>query len=108
MSDEGLPGAGPIRRYDWFQQVLVVPNAAGKGIAVPKPKPIVKTTTKTHVASGGGSGTVKQPRHYSGGSMLWPVVGGNNYISQYFHYGHWAVDIAADYGSTVRAAAGAP
>ena len=35
-----------------------------------------------------------------------PVVGGGNYISQYFHYGHYAIDIAADYGSTARAAAG--
>jgi murein DD-endopeptidase MepM/ murein hydrolase activator NlpD len=38
--------------------------------------------------------------------MVWPVVGGNNYISQYFHYGHYGLDIAADYGSRVRAAAG--
>jgi murein DD-endopeptidase MepM/ murein hydrolase activator NlpD len=30
-------------------------------------------------------------------------VGGGNYISQYFHYGHYAIDIAADYGSRVRA-----
>ena len=34
---------------------------------------------------------------------MWPVVGGGNYISQYFHYGHYAIDIAADYGSRVRA-----
>ena len=33
-------------------------------------------------------------------------VGGDNYVSQYFHYGHYAIDIAADYGSRVRAAAG--
>jgi hypothetical protein len=38
--------------------------------------------------------------------MHWPVVGGGNYISQYFHYGHEAIDIAADYGSRVVAAAG--
>ena len=38
--------------------------------------------------------------------MVWPVVGGNNYISQYYHYGHYGLDIAADYGSRVRAAAG--
>ena len=37
--------------------------------------------------------------------MRWPVVGGANYISQYFHYGHYGLDIAADYGSTVVAAA---
>ena len=44
-------------------------------------------------------------RTYTGGQFLWPVVGGGNYISQYFHYGHYAIDIAADYGSRVRAAA---
>ena len=37
--------------------------------------------------------------------MLWPVVGGGNYISQSFHYGHYGLDIAADPGSRVRAAA---
>ena len=34
----------------------------------------------------------------------WPVAGGG-YISQYFHYGHPALDIAAPYGSRVVAAA---
>ena len=32
------------------------------------------------------------------------MSGGGNYISQYFHYGHYGVDIAADYGSSVVAA----
>jgi murein DD-endopeptidase MepM/ murein hydrolase activator NlpD len=32
------------------------------------------------------------------------VAGG--YISQYFHYGHYAIDIAADSGTRVMAAAG--
>ena len=35
-------------------------------------------------------------------SLLWPVVGGT--ISQYYHAGHLALDIAAPYGSTVVAA----
>ena len=42
--------------------------------------------------------TVRLPSTYHGGSMLWPVVGGGNYISQYFHTGHYAIDIAADRG----------
>ena len=29
----------------------------------------------------------------------WPVIGGGNYVSQGFHYGHCAIDIAADYGA---------
>ena len=39
------------------------------------------------------------PTTYSGGSFAWPVVGGGNYISQYFRYGHYGVDIAASYGT---------
>jgi len=92
-------------------QVLVIPGAAGKGIATPKPKPVVKRIAiQARIASrprsSSGGGPVHQPRTYRGGSMSWPVVGGGNYISQYFHYGHYGLDIAADYGSTVRAAAG--
>jgi murein DD-endopeptidase MepM/ murein hydrolase activator NlpD len=36
--------------------------------------------------------------------MSWPVSGGH--ISQYFGYGHYAIDIAAPYGTSVAAAAG--
>jgi murein DD-endopeptidase MepM/ murein hydrolase activator NlpD len=83
-------------------QVLVVPGAKGKPIPTPKP-------TKAPVAShrstggGGGGGSVRPPTHYGGGHFVWPVVGGGNYISQYYHYGHYAIDIAADYGTRVRA-----
>jgi murein DD-endopeptidase MepM/ murein hydrolase activator NlpD len=75
-------------------QVLVLPGA--KGAPMPTPKP---TTTQF---GGGGGGTGVAPR-YSGGSWAWPVVGGGNYISQYFHYGHYGVDIAADYGTPIVA-----
>jgi murein DD-endopeptidase MepM/ murein hydrolase activator NlpD len=75
-------------------QVLVLPGAKGDPIPTPKP------TTRT---SSGGTGVA--PR-YTGGSWAWPVVGGGNYISQYFHYGHYGVDIAATYGSPVVAALG--
>ena len=59
------------------------------------PRPVVGI-----ISRGGGQG----PTTYTGGHFLWPVVGGGNYISQYFHYGHYAIDIAADYGSEVRSA----
>jgi murein DD-endopeptidase MepM/ murein hydrolase activator NlpD len=81
-------------------QTLVMPGAAGAGIPTPKPAP--RTTTSRSSSSAVASGVGGK---YTGGKLLWPVVGGNNYISQYFHYGHYAVDIAATYGSTVRAAA---
>jgi murein DD-endopeptidase MepM/ murein hydrolase activator NlpD len=82
-------------------QVLVVPGAKGK--AMPVPKPASKPASR-HITSGGVS-NVGTPARYRGGAFLWPVIGGGNYISQYFHYGHYAIDIAADYGTTVRAAA---
>lgn len=83
-------------------QVLVVPGA--KGQAIPVQKPVVKPAVKAPVRTSGGS--ARPPTTYSGGNFSWPVAGGGNYVSQYFHYGHYGVDIAADYGSTVRAAAG--
>lgn len=80
-------------------QVLVVPGARGEAIPTPKPtpRPTIRSVTRT-------GGSVSQPTRYSGGAFAWPVAGG--YISQYYHYGHPAIDIAADYGTPIRAAAG--
>lgn len=74
-------------------QVLMLPGAMGPGIPTPKP------TSSGRSGSSGGSS-------YSGGSFRWPVVGGRYYISQYYHYGHEAIDIATASGTTVVAAAG--
>ena len=75
-------------------QVLVLPGAQGAPLptATPAPKPQF---------GGGGNGTGPAPRVT--GSWAWPVVGGGNYISQYFHYGHYGVDIAGDYGTPIVA-----
>ena len=88
-------------------QVLILPGA--KGAPIPTPKPVSRPASsgssghaRTDTGSGSSAGVGGS---YTGGKMGWPVVGGNNYISQYYHYGHWAIDIAADYGSTVVAAA---
>ena len=80
--------------------VLILPDAYGAPIPEP---PVVhhKATTSGKTTSCSSCG----PKNYSGGRFAWPVIGGNNYISQYFHYGHYAIDIAADYGSKVVAAA---
>jgi murein DD-endopeptidase MepM/ murein hydrolase activator NlpD len=78
-------------------QVLVLPGAKGEPLPTPKPTP----TPKPAVPSGGGNGGGGV--RYTGGAWAWPVVGGGNYISQYFRYGHYGVDIAADYGSSVVA-----
>jgi len=73
-------------------QVLVLPGA--KGAPMPTPKP----TTRPQFSGGTGPA----PR-YAGGSWAWPVVGGGNYISQYFHYGHYGIDIAASTGTPIVA-----
>ena len=83
-------------------QVLVVPGAKGK--AIPTPKPTSRPTTTRSSGAGSLASSIRPPDTYAGGTFLWPVVGGGNYISQYYHYGHYGLDIAADYGSTVRAA----
>ncbi len=88
-------------------QTLTIPGALSGRIATPRPKPTpTPTPTKKPVVHSGGSGggTTRPPASYGGGRLSWPVPGG--YISQYFHYGHWAIDIAADIGTPVLAAAG--
>ena len=82
-------------------QVLAIPGAMGEAIATPKPQ-VIRTSSG---GGGGGGSTSRAPANYSGGAFSWPVSGGGNYISQFFHYGHYGLDIAADYGSPVRAAA---
>jgi murein DD-endopeptidase MepM/ murein hydrolase activator NlpD len=67
-------------------QTLLIPGASGG------PMPASKS------GSSGGGGT------YSGGSFRWPVSG-TSYISQYFWSGHHALDIAANEGTPVVAAA---
>ena len=73
-------------------QVLILPGA--KGAPIPTPKVVYRSSTS--------SGT--KTYIYTSGTWAWPVPGG--YISQYFHYGHYGVDIAAPYGSTIVAARG--
>lgn len=81
-------------------QVLILPDAAGEPIPTPVPTkaPAVHKTSSSCNCSG--------PATYSGGKLGWPVVGGGNYVSQYFHYGHYAIDVAATYGTPVVAADG--
>ncbi len=96
----------------YIGQTLFVPGGQGAPVATPRPKPKPQpvaqgpdTGNGGNAGGGGGSGP-SGPVHYGGGRMSWPVVGGGNYVSQYFHYGHPALDIAGSYGSPVVAAAG--
>ncbi len=84
-------------------QVLIVPGAQGDPIPTPKPtaRPAVRVATVSRpTASGTSTGS---PAQYSGGAFAWPVAGG--YLSQYYSSGHPAIDIAADTGTGVKAAA---
>jgi murein DD-endopeptidase MepM/ murein hydrolase activator NlpD len=75
-------------------QVLMLPGA--KGAPMPTPKPTPKPTPRPQSGGGGGGAGGFVP---VSGAWSWPVPGG--YVSQYFHYGHYGVDIAADYGSAI-------
>jgi murein DD-endopeptidase MepM/ murein hydrolase activator NlpD len=84
-------------------QTLTIPGARSSAIATPKPTvaPTSKPRAPTSTSSGGST---RPPATYTGGKFAWPVAGG--YISQYYHYGHYGIDIAADSGTRVKAAGG--
>ena len=82
-------------------QTLTIPGGHGAGIATPKPAAPKPVASKSSGSRSGSSGS--GPSRYTGGKFAWPVAGG--YISQYYHYGHYAIDIAADPGTRVKAAA---
>ena len=81
------------------------------GISKPLPTPVAVDPNATPLAAptsgiggtAGSSGPTTRARVApSVGSLLWPVPGGS--ISQYYHAGHLALDIAAPYGSQIIAA----
>ena len=78
-------------------QTLTVPGALGKGIATPKPTGDAQAVTRVARAAAGGQAA--QPSTPAASS---PGPSPADYISQYFHYGHYAIDIAADYGTRGR------
>jgi murein DD-endopeptidase MepM/ murein hydrolase activator NlpD len=81
-------------------QVLILPGAKGDPIPTPKP---TKTPTKSRGGGGGGGGTSRPPKTYRGGDFAWPAPGGR--ISQYYHYGHYGLDIDGSTGDRIVAAA---
>ncbi len=105
------------RRADVAESVIIEANGLGPGdIAVgqklfvpgdvqplPKPKARPRPSTRTTTSSTTRTTHSLPAGHISGG-WVFPVVGGGAYISQYYHASHPAIDIAADYGTPVRAA----
>jgi murein DD-endopeptidase MepM/ murein hydrolase activator NlpD len=83
-------------------QVLVLPDARGAPIKTPKPK-APKATSRPSAGSGGTRAPVRTPKTYSGGNFAWPAPGGR--ISQYYHYGHYGLDIDGSTGDSIIAAA---
>ena len=96
-----LNGLGDTRLV--VGQTLVLPGAKGDPLPTPKPKP-PKQTSSGGGGGGGGGGSARPPKNYSGGSFAWPAPGGS--ISQYYHYGHYGVDIDGSTGDRIVAAAG--
>lgn len=82
----------------------------------PPPTPVPVDPDATPLAAPGGGGTARGTGGVTAtaptsagaapapavGGLVWPVPAGS--ISQFFHAGHLAIDIAADYGSQVLAA----
>ena len=86
-------------------QILVLPGAKGEPIPTPKPtkKPAAKPSSNKS-NSGGGGGSARPPKTYGGGNFAWPAPGGR--VSQYYHYGHYGLDIDGSTGDRIVAAAG--
>ena len=84
----------------------VIPQTSGP---LPEPVPVDPNATPLPGPQGVGSAstvvgvttTTRAPAP-APAALLWPVPGGS--ISQYYHAGHLALDIAAPYGSVVVAA----
>jgi murein DD-endopeptidase MepM/ murein hydrolase activator NlpD len=101
------------------EQLAFVDRAAPAGVPgalAPKPTPVPvdpdatplpgPATGTAGTGSGGGVAGLSSrsaPRAGSG-ALVWPVPAGS--ISQYYHAGHLALDIAAPYGSQIVAAQG--
>lgn len=89
-------------------QVLVLAGAKGEPIPTPEP---VKLTARSGGSSGGSGGSdggstggsVRPPKTYSGGGFAWPAPGAG--ISQYYHYGHYGIDINGSTGDRIVATA---
>jgi murein DD-endopeptidase MepM/ murein hydrolase activator NlpD len=104
-ADDILATNGLTDRNLVVGQVLMLPGARGARIAEPTARPRAtsapRVVSRSTRVSGGSS--VQQPRTYTGGRLMWPTT--SRHISQYFHYGHYAIDIDGNTGDPIWAAA---
>ena len=77
-------------------QVLVLPGARGAKIKEPKARKHSTSLVSRPSRPRTGGGSVRPPARYNGGSMAWPTS--SHHISQYFHYGHYGIDIDGSTG----------
>jgi murein DD-endopeptidase MepM/ murein hydrolase activator NlpD len=99
-ADDILATNGLTDRNLVVGQVLMLPGARGARIAEPRARPQPRVSRSTRVS---GGGAVSQPRTYTGGRLAWPTT--SHHISQYYHYGHYAIDIDGNTGDPIWAAA---
>jgi murein DD-endopeptidase MepM/ murein hydrolase activator NlpD len=107
---------GPVSATDRGVRSRVPPESSTQAPAAPAPTPVAIDPDATPLAapadtSIGSANTTTTPVAPTvrvaqpvptDGALVWPVIGGS--ISQYYHAGHLALDIAASPGSTVVAA----
>jgi murein DD-endopeptidase MepM/ murein hydrolase activator NlpD len=82
------------------------------GEPLPTPAPLDPNATPLPGPTDGSVGSIgadgvpstRAARPAASGALVWPVPNGS--VSQYYHAGHLALDIAAPYGSSVVAAQG--
>jgi murein DD-endopeptidase MepM/ murein hydrolase activator NlpD len=72
--------------------------------ATPLPAPTSASAVGSTATGGGSTVTNRGAAPVATGGLVWPVPAGS--ISQYYHAGHLALDIAAPYGSQIVAAQG--
>lgn len=96
LLDRGAPAGLPGDSAPMPTPVPVDPDAT----PLAAPASVGSTTTTSVGATAPRTTRVAPP--ISSGTLVWPVPGGA--ISQYFHAGHLALDIAAPYGTSVVAA----
>ncbi len=98
--DRGAPAVAPSVDEPMPTPAPVDPDAT----PIPPPTTALGQAGSSSGGTAGAPSTRAAAAPAAAGGLVWPVSGGS--VSQYFHAGHLAVDIAAPYGNAVVAAQG--